>query len=109
MQQVHKGAAAHRRAVVLVAALAFALCLFMGVGHGVHNSMSPDHDGMAGTAIGLCLILVTLVVRFVTRAPRLTFAWRTRPYPAIPRSHAIVIEVTQQARASPVLLQRFRN
>ena len=91
----------------LLAAAAVAAVLADGLsGHGLPQL---SHDGMAGAAAGLCLLLATAV------------AYAAAPRPA-PHPPAVVADAAParvaapasppldgRARASPIALQRFRN
>jgi hypothetical protein len=92
----------------LLAATVVAAVLSYGLsGHGLPQMSS--HDGMAGAAAGLCLLLATALV----------FAAMPRPAsprtPVLPEAAPIVIAsppnapLDGRARASPSALQRFRN
>jgi hypothetical protein len=68
-----------------------------------------NHEGMAGAAAGLCLLLVTVlshvfVPKGETRHPSVV-ADLTPSYVAIPR----ISPRDTGARASPSVLQRFQN
>lgn len=92
----------------MLACLAVACVLAYGLaGHGL-----PDvnaHDGMAGVAAGLCVLLVAAVVVAGRRRP----AWPTAPashdarLALCPMGRPAAVDV--RARASPAELQRFRN
>jgi hypothetical protein len=92
----------------LLAVTAVAAVLSYGLsGHGLPQMSS--HDGMAGAAAGLCLLLATALV------------FAAVPKPASPRTpllrEAAPIAIAAppdapldgRARASPRALQRFRN
>jgi hypothetical protein len=92
----------------VVAALAAATVLAYGAaGHAAPQFAS--HEGMAGSTLGLCLLLATFIVRVVTprpaAAPR---ALRTVSVPTASSAWAPA-PVDGRARASPSALQRFRN
>jgi hypothetical protein len=91
----------------LIAATAIAAVLGYGLsGHGLRQ---VSHDGMAGAAAGLCMLLAAALV--FTAVPRphapqtpplpeaATSALHQRPHPPF----------DGRARASPSALQRFRN
>lgn len=92
----------------LLAATAVAAVLSYGLSEHSLPQMS-SHDGMAGAAAGLCLLLVTVL------------GYIAAPKPQAPRP-VVVAEATPgyleppprppldgRARASPSALQRFRN
>jgi hypothetical protein len=92
----------------LLAATAVAAVLSYAVaGHGVPQMSS--HDGMAGTAAGLCLLLATALAFTAMPRPELEHA------PVAGEAVAIVVDSPPPAppdgrgRASPAALQRFRN
>jgi hypothetical protein len=92
----------------LLAATAVAAVLAHGVsGHGL-SQMS--HDGMASAAVGLCLLLVTVVPYVVTRrseraASPVVVESQLRQEASAPPTFPL----DARARASPPALQRFRN
>ncbi|MEX2210741.1 MAG: hypothetical protein WD689_03135 [Gaiellaceae bacterium] len=99
----------HPRVRVGLAGIAAAGVLAHGaVAHGL--PAMGDHEGMAGATVGFCLLVVVAAASSVlvlpgglAAAPRPALvapAGATPPAPA--RSHA-------GARASPSVLQRFRN
>jgi hypothetical protein len=92
----------------LLAALAAAAVLaYVAAGHGLPQIAS--HDGMAGSTIGLCLLLVSIIgliappLCAVRPQPLRTFAF---PPPA---AASVLPRLDARARASPRVLQRFRN
>lgn len=92
----------------LLATTAVAAVLSYGLsGHGLPQMSS--HDGMAGAAAGFCLLLVTVLGSVGMPKPDayvpavFTDALQSYAYPA-PRP-----PVDGRARASPSILQRFRN
>src|SRR6266511_620253 len=92
----------------LLAATAVAAVLSYGLsGHGLPQMNS--HDGMAGGAAGLCLMLVTVLGYAAT--PKAGADYRAVITDAAPS----YVEPPQRppldgrARASPSALQRFRN
>jgi hypothetical protein len=102
-----------RRARSLLAATAVAAVLSYGlVGHGLAGHGLPQmssHDGMAGAAAGLCLLLATALGFAVMQSPK---AHHT---PVRPELAPIAVSSPPDApldvgaRASPSTLQRFRN
>jgi hypothetical protein len=92
----------------LLAVLAAASIIGYGIG-GHALPMVESHDGMAGAGAGLCLLLAVGVACAVALRPQA----QSFPVPlaALPITVDRVRErvVDQRARASPVVLQRFRN
>jgi hypothetical protein len=92
----------------LLAATAVAAVLSYGLsGHSLPQMSS--HDGMAGAAAGLCLLLVT-VLGYIA-APKLqshrpTVVTETAPGYVEPPPRRLL---NSRERASPSALQRFRN
>jgi hypothetical protein len=92
----------------LLATTAVAAVLVYGLsGHGLTQMSS--HEGMAGAAAGLCLLLVSLLRHVVTAKPEK----RPTPVPMDAAPGAAMPAppppVDARARASPRVLQRFRN
>jgi hypothetical protein len=91
----------------LLAATAVAAVLAYGVfGHGVPQM---SHEGMAGVAAGLCVLLVTVLPFLALPKPEardLVVAGDTGPGYA---ASAMLPPLDAKARASPRVLQRFRN
>jgi len=91
----------------LLAAIAVAAVLVYGLsGHGMPQM---GHDGMAGAAAGLCLLLATAVAYAAApkppaHYPRVVEGTAAFYVPAAPGA-----PLDGRARASPVALQRFRN
>ena len=92
---------------LLACAAAWAVLAYGATGHGIPKL--DAHDGMAGATMGLCLLLVTVVA--------LTRLQRPRPGPrrspvrtngAAPEP-AVIRAIDARERASPSVLQRFRN
>jgi hypothetical protein len=97
-----------RRVRSLLAATAVAAVLSYGLsGHGLPHLSS--HDGMAGAAAGVCLLLATALGFAAMPKPDA----RETPLPC--RSARIAVRLSPdspldgRARASPSALQRFRN
>jgi hypothetical protein len=92
----------------LLAAIAVAAILSYGLSaHGVPQMGS--HDGMAGAAAGLCLLLVTVLGYVATpnaRARRPAVVGDATPTYVGPPPRP---PLDGRARASPRALQRFRN
>lgn len=91
----------------MLACLAVACVLAYGLaGHGLPTAGA--HDGMAGVAAGLCALFLTsvLVSRRRPAAPTARVAHGTRLAPT-PACRPATVDV--RARASPAVLQRFRN
>jgi hypothetical protein len=67
------------------------------------------HDGMAGAAAGLCLLLITVVGGVVL--PRRALAWVPVGFleRAAPHPEPVLPPPDARGRASPRRLQRFRN
>ena len=96
---------AHFRA--LLAAIVVAAVLSYGLsGHGLQQ---VSHEGMSGVAVGLCLLFVTALA---LAAPR-----RAEPHRPAVAAELVAVYVgpapgprlDARARASPSVLQRFRN
>jgi hypothetical protein len=92
----------------LLAATAVAAVLSYGLsGHALPQMSS--HDGMAGAAAGLCLLLATVlgyVAAPKSQAHRPALVTAAEPIYAGPEMHS---PLDGRARASPSALQRFRN
>jgi hypothetical protein len=91
-----------------LAAIAVAAVLAYGTaGHGV--SEIGSHEGMAGSAVGLCLLLVTVLGRLLV--PRLQIPPRPLRTAALamPAMPLLRTRPDGRSRASPIALQRFRN
>ena len=92
---------------LLAAAATAAVLAYGGAGHALPDANS--HEGMAGSALGLCLLLVTILGLAALPLPE-------RPARTI-RALALIAPVAvhaaapldARARASPSALQRFRN
>ncbi|MEO8290460.1 MAG: hypothetical protein ABI649_05630 [Gaiellaceae bacterium] len=95
---------------LLLAAVAAAAVLAYGTaGHGLPQMKS--HEGMAGSAIGLCLLLVSVVVIITvprSEVPR-RFLQALALAVAAPTAAFALAPLDARARASPRVLQRFRN
>jgi hypothetical protein len=91
----------------LLAATAVAAVLAYGLfGHGVPQM---SHDGMAGVAAGLCILLVAALPYLALPKPEardLVIGADTGPSYA---TSAMLSPLDAKARASPRVLQRFRN
>lgn len=92
---------------VFAAAAAAAVLAYGAAGHGLPQMSS--HEGMAGSTIGLCFLLVTVVGLVALPRPegparptRMLVVETPAPAPALAPLDA-------RARASPSALQRFRN
>jgi hypothetical protein len=91
---------------LLAGAAAAAVLAYGGAGHALPDVNS--HEGMAGSTLGLCLLLVTVLG--LTALPR-------PERPRTIRALALIMPVAvhraapldARARASPSALQRFRN
>jgi hypothetical protein len=91
----------------LLAVTAVAAVLSYGLsGHGLPQMSS--HDGMAGAAAGLCLLLATALVcaALPTRAHHTPVLGEAAP---VALGSAPRPPLDGRARASPSALQRFRN
>jgi hypothetical protein len=91
----------------LLAATAVAAVLSYGLsGHSLTQMSS--HDGMAGAAAGLCLLLVTVLgyIAAKLQAHRPTVVTEAAPAYVEPPPRP---PLNGRARASPSALQRFRN
>jgi hypothetical protein len=90
----------------LLAGIAAATVLaYAAAGHGLPQVSS--HDGMAGSTIGLCLLLVTVLgLVAVPRPPGRPRRFHGHPVPA-PRATPAPAPPDGRARASPSALQRF--
>jgi hypothetical protein len=74
-----------------------------------HGAPQMSHDGMAGTAAGLCVLLVTFVGYATAPKRQLRHAFvvtHVEPVSSGPTPRAAD---DRRARASPISLQRFRN
>jgi hypothetical protein len=92
----------------VVAATIVAAVLSYGLsGHGLPQL--SDHDGMAGAAAGLCLLLATALT--FAAIPRLAATRMPVLQDAAPTAAASPppTHLDGRARASPSVLQRFRN
>jgi hypothetical protein len=97
-----------RRVRSLLAATAVAAVLAYGLsGHGPPQMSS--HDGMAGAAAGLCLLLATALGFAATPKPDVPRTPRLRDGAPIAGGSPPDAPVDGRARASPSALQRFRN
>ncbi len=97
---------AHARS--LLATIAVAAVLVYGLaGHGL--SQMGGHDELAGAAAGLCMLLVAALgctARVKPQACGTVVVLHRLPTGEAPPPHPAV---DASARASPALLQRFRN
>ena len=92
----------------LLAATAVAAVLSYGLaGHGLPQMSS--HDGMAGAAAGLCLLLATALGIGAMSRPEPQHTPVVREAVAIAVGSPPALPLDERARASPVALQRFRN
>ena len=103
-----KVAALFRRSVRLIALLLTiaALAFYVIVGHAAHDrtmALSSMHGA------GICMMLIALAGATIAlvRSPHVTVRLPSLVRVAIPRSPAIVVDVNQRTRASPIWLQRF--
>lgn len=97
-----------RRVRLVLAATTAGATLSYGVaGHTLAHAES--HDGMAGAAAGLCLLLATAL--WFTVGPKPAGERSSPVHSAVPG--LVVLQVAfaldGRARASPSTLQRFRN
>lgn len=95
------------RVRALLAAIVVAAVLSYGFsGHGLQQ---VSHDGMAGAAVGLCLLFVVALALVAPRGPeRHEPAVAAEPVPAY-LGPPLGPPLAGPARASPSVLQRFRN
>jgi len=92
----------------LLATIAAAAVLGYGLaGHAIPHVSS--HDGMAGAAAGLCLLLATAFRCIVERRPQAQSFPLERNTSATPVGHLRPAPLDGRARASPTVLQRFLN
>ena len=92
----------------LHAAIAVAAVLLYGLaGHGLPQMSS--HEGMTGTAAGLCLLLATALACVVAPAPDTRLATVAMPEAPARGGSPPRTPMDGKARASPRALQRFRN
>jgi hypothetical protein len=97
-----------RRVRSLLAATAVAAVLSYGLsGHGLPQMSS--HDGMAGAAAGLCLLLATALAFAAMPTPGAHHTPVLREAAPAAVSAAPRTPLDGRARASPSVLQRFRN
>lgn len=101
---------AMRRASIRPILAAVAAAAVLGYAYAGHALPQMDaHNGMAGAAVGLCLLLTTVVARVVLSRRDLApvpvglLEWAApHPEPTLPPPDG-------RGRASPRRLQRFRN
>jgi hypothetical protein len=99
---------ARKRVSPLLAAIAVAAVLLYGLaGHGLPQMSS--HDGMAGGAAGLCLLLATVLGYAAAPKPEAHAAAVTTQGLQAAAGLAPLAPMDGRARASPSALQRFRN
>ena len=92
----------------LLAATAVAAVLSYGLaGHGLPQMSS--HDGMAGAAAGLCLLVATALGFAAMRTLEAQQTPVVREAVAITAAPPPPVPLDGRARASPAALQRFRN
>lgn len=92
----------------LLAATAVVAVLSYGLsGHGLPQTSS--HDGMAGAAAGLCLLLATALVFAAMAKPDAPQTAPLREAAPIAGGRPPDPPLDGRARASPSALQRFRN
>jgi hypothetical protein len=97
-----------RRVRSLLAATAVAAVLFHGLsGHGLPQMSS--HDGIAGAAIGVCLVLATALALAPMPTPRAHQTILVREAVPSAVSSAPRVPLDGRSRASPSVLERFRN
>jgi len=97
-----------RRVRSLLAATAVAAVLSYGLaGHGLPQMSS--HDGMAGAAAGLCLLLATALGFAAISTPNAHHTPVLRGAAPIAVASPPPAPLEGRARASPIALQRFRN
>jgi hypothetical protein len=88
---------------------ATALTSILAYSVSAHGVSLMSHDGMAGAAAGLCLLLVTLLAYPAAPRPqasRFRVVTRAEPVSGDPERGPLI---DGRARASPIRLQRFRN
>lgn len=96
------------RARSLLVTAAVAGVLFYGfAGHALQQRAS--HEDMAGAAIGLCMLLVTVTGLLAIPRPQVRLAHAVAALPAPTSAHPLPAAPDGRARASPTALQRFRN
>jgi hypothetical protein len=92
---------------LLAAAVVAAVLAYGAAGHGLPQVST--HEGMAGSTIGLCLLLVTVLgLIAMPRAEGPPQPIRALAVPA-PAPAPAPTALDARARASPSALQRFRN
>ena len=92
----------------LLAATAVAAVLAYGLGgHGLPQMSS--HDGMAGAAAGLCLLLAAVLGVGAMRRPESHHTPAERDVAPIAVAPPPPAPLDGRARASPAVLQRYRN
>jgi hypothetical protein len=97
-----------RRVRSLMAATAIAAVLSHGLsGHGLPQVSS--HDDVAGAAAGVCLLLASALVFTVMPTPRRGRTAVLRKAVPIAVSSAPRVPLDGRSRASPSVLERFRN
>jgi hypothetical protein len=97
-----------RRVRSLLAVTAVAAVLSYGLSaHGLPQISS--HDGMAGAAAGLCLLLATALAFAAIPTPGAHHTFVLHEAAPIAVSPAPRAPLDGRARASPSTLQRFRN
>jgi hypothetical protein len=96
-----------RRIRMLVAATAIAAVLSHGLsGHGLPQMSSDD---VAGAAAGVCLLLASALVFTMMPTPRRGRTAVLRKAVRIAVSSAPRVPLDGRSRASPSVLERFRN
>ena len=92
----------------LLATTAVAAVLAYGLaGHSLPQMSS--HDGMVGAAAGLCLLLVTIVRVVAAPPPAPPPPALTTEAPLLRIASPFLRPIDGRARASPAVLQRYRN
>jgi hypothetical protein len=94
------------RAVLACAAM-WAILAYGAAGHGVPKVAS--HDGMAGATVGLCMLLVTVVALTGVQPPHAPLLRTTTLAHRTIKLLEVGPRIDARARASPSVLQRFRN
>lgn len=95
--------------LLLAAVVAASLFAYGAAGHGL--SQMGNHDAMAGSALGLCMVIVAIAVAVgTTPVPELPpRRLRMIAVPAPSTRAPLEVPSDTRARASPIQLQRFRN
>ena len=97
-----------RRVRLVLAATAVGATLSYGLaGHAL--AQVESHDGMAGAAAGLCLLLATALGLALAPKPAPESSFPVRAAAPVVVSLEAAAPVDGRARASPSALQRFRN